>query len=78
MSDCVKEYLISLYFLLIAGFGQDPFGAGGPFQGMNADDIFKSFFGDRAGGFSSAMGMEDARATQVGSLCKAYCVQINS
>jgi len=47
-----------------AGFGQDPFGAGGPFQGMNADDIFKSFFGDRAGGFSSAMGMEDARATQ--------------
>ena len=56
---------------MIAGFGQDPFGAGGPFQGMNADDIFKSFFGDRAGGFSSAMGMEDARATQVGSLCKA-------
>jgi len=45
--------------------GQDPFGGGGPFQGMNVDDIFKEFFGQQgasgAGGFS---GFEQARATQ--------------
>ncbi|XP_057313311.1 dnaJ homolog subfamily A member 3, mitochondrial-like isoform X2 [Hydractinia symbiolongicarpus] len=44
--------------------GQDPFGAGGPFQGMNTDDIFKQFFGGRASGFSSPFGFEEARATQ--------------
>lgn len=47
------------------GYGQDPFGAQGPFSGMNVDDIFKSFFGDRAGGFSQAFRYEDSRATQV-------------
>ena len=56
------------YILGGGGGGQDPFGAGGPFQGMNVDDIFKQFFGDqRGGGFSSGFGFDGARASQVNS-----------
>ena len=56
------------YILGGGGGGQDPFGTGGPFQGMNVDDIFKQFFGDqRAGGFSSGFGFDGARASQVTS-----------
>ena len=50
--------------------GGSPFGGGG-FQGnnMNMDDIFKQFFGDRAGGFSSygGGGFEQATQAQVNS-----------
>ena len=45
------------------GGGRNPFGGQSPFGNMNADDIFKSFFGQfsQGGGF----GFEDARAAQV-------------
>ena len=47
-------------------FYQDPFGAQSPF-GMNAEDIFKSFFGDQKGFASGGFGFEQARQTQVDS-----------
>ncbi|XP_066926242.1 dnaJ homolog subfamily A member 3, mitochondrial-like isoform X2 [Clytia hemisphaerica] len=43
----------------------DPFGAGGPFQGnINMDDVFKQFFGERAGGFSQYGGSGFEQATR--------------
>ena len=57
----------------VGGFsGQDPFGGGNPFGGqnpfggMNADDIFKSFFGQFSQGGEGGFGFENARNTQVG------------
>ena len=73
--------------MLLGGFaggqgpfgGQNPFGGQGPFGNMNADDIFKSFFGQfsQGGGF----GFEDARTAQVGhffllSEIIYHCVQV--
>lgn len=47
--------------LLFLTGGGSPGGPGGdPFGGMNVDDIFKQFFGDRAQGFS-APGFETTR-----------------
>lgn len=66
ISNQVIPFNTPYILYLGGGGGGDPFGAGGPFQGVNVDDIFKQFFGDRAGGFSSPYGFESARQSQVG------------
>eukprot|EP00794_Sanderia_malayensis_P006778 gene6778-7541_t len=44
-------------------YTQDPFGGQNPFGNMNADDIFKSFFG-QFGGQSGGFGFNEAHTTQ--------------
>lgn len=74
-NQLVKLFFSSLFIFFLSG-GGDPFGGGGPFQGtnMNMDDIFKQFFGDRAGGFSSygGGGFQQAQA-QVRNIFKKRC-----
>jgi len=57
------------------GGGRNPFGGQSPFGNMNADDIFKSFFGQfsQGGGF----GFEDARAAQNYVLNLSFAEAVN-
>ena len=70
---CVSDYIrfivtyaIEPLFILGGSYGQDPFGGQNPFGNMNADDIFKSFFGQFGGQQS---GFDDTRTSQVCAYC---------
>ncbi|XP_065058168.1 dnaJ homolog subfamily A member 3, mitochondrial-like isoform X1 [Rhopilema esculentum] len=57
--------------------GQNPFGGQSPFGNMNADDIFKSFFGQFGQGGAGGFGFENARATQNYVLNLSFAEAVN-